>query len=89
MKSGFLIASLAFFKISSKICILKSLLKSDISWIRPEKLGIENQRDCLGYRIAVKALERIADHIENIAKSYIQLIDIQKEADLHDFISTG
>jgi phosphate uptake regulator len=51
-----------------------------------EKLGIESQRDCLGYRIVVKVLERIADHIENMAKSYIQLSEIQKEADLDDFI---
>jgi phosphate uptake regulator len=51
-----------------------------------EKLGIENQRDCLGYRIAVKVLERIADHIENIAKSYIQLVDIHRDARFDDFI---
>lgn len=51
-----------------------------------EKLGIQYQRDCLGYRIAVKVLERIADHIENIAKSYIQLIEIQKDAKLNDLI---
>lgn len=51
-----------------------------------EKLGIENQRDCLGYRIVVKALERIADHIEIISKSYIQLSDVQKDAQLNDFI---
>ncbi len=51
-----------------------------------EKLGIESQRDCLGYRIVVKVLERIADHIENIAKSYIQLFGIQKETQLDEFI---
>ncbi|KAB2940733.1 MAG: phosphate uptake regulator PhoU [Candidatus Methanoperedens sp.] len=51
-----------------------------------EKLGIKNQRDCLGYRIIVKVLERIADHIENIAKSYIQLCKTQKELQLDDFI---
>ena len=51
-----------------------------------EKLGIKNQRDCLGYRIIVKVLERIADHIENIAKSYIQLCETQKELQLDDFI---
>ncbi len=62
-------------------------LKSAVEYQQvAEKLGIENQRDCLGYRIAVKALERIADHIENIAKSYIQLREIQKDAPLEDFI---
>jgi phosphate uptake regulator len=52
-----------------------------------EKLGIENQRDCLGYRIAVKVLERISDHIETIAKSYIQLHEFQKNIQLDDFIN--
>ncbi len=62
-------------------------LKSAVEYQQiAEKLGIENQRDCLGYRIAVKSLERIADHIENMAKSYIQLMEIQKDAPLEDFI---
>lgn len=62
-------------------------LKSAVEYQQiAEKLGIENQRDCLGYRIAVKVLERIADHIENMAKSYIQLMEIQKDAQLEDFI---
>lgn len=62
-------------------------LKSAVEYQQvAEKLGIENQRDCLGYRIAVKALERIADHIENITKSYVQLSDIQKDVLLNDFI---
>ncbi len=62
-------------------------LKSAVEYQQiAEKLGIENQRDCLGYRIVVKVLERIADHIENIAKSYIQLLELKKEASLDDFI---
>jgi phosphate uptake regulator len=51
-----------------------------------DKLGIKYQRDCLGYRIIVKVLERIADHIENIAKSYIRLCETQKELKLDEFI---
>ena len=51
-----------------------------------EKLGIESQRDCLGYRIVVKVLERIADHIENMAKSYIQLSEIPDEIKMDEFI---
>ncbi len=62
-------------------------LKSAVEYQQvAEKLGIESQRDCLGYRIVVKVLERIADHIENMAKSYIQLSEIQKEVQLNDFI---
>jgi phosphate uptake regulator len=34
----------------------------------------------------VKVLERIADHIENIAKSYIRLCETQKELKLDEFI---
>ncbi len=52
-----------------------------------EKLGIESQRDCLGYRIVVKVLERIGDHIENIAKSYIQLFEVQNDILLNDFLN--
>ncbi|MBU4223397.1 MAG: phosphate uptake regulator PhoU [Euryarchaeota archaeon] len=62
-------------------------LKSAVEYQQvAEKLGIKSQRDCLGYRIVVKVLERIADHIENIAKNYIQLCEVQKEMQLDDFI---
>lgn len=62
-------------------------LKSAVEYPQiAEKLGIERQRDCLGYRIAVKVLERIADHIENIAKSYILLLEVQKSVSLDDFV---
>ena len=63
-------------------------LKSAVEYQQiAEKLGIESQRDCLGYRIVVKVLERIADHIENIAKSYIKLFEVQKETQLNDYIN--
>lgn len=62
-------------------------LKSAVEYQQiAEKLGIESQRDCLGYRIVVKVLERISDHIENIAKSYIKLYEVQKETQLNDYI---
>ena len=62
-------------------------LKSAVEYQQvAEKLGIISQRDCLGYRIVVKVLERIADHIEIIAKSYIQLFEVQKETQLDEFI---
>ncbi|MCZ7355308.1 MAG: AbrB/MazE/SpoVT family DNA-binding domain-containing protein [Candidatus Methanoperedens sp.] len=63
-------------------------LKSAVEYQQvAEKLGIEDQRDCLGYRIVVKVLERIADHIENMAKSYIQLAEINKDVQLGDFVN--
>ncbi|MCX9014197.1 MAG: AbrB/MazE/SpoVT family DNA-binding domain-containing protein [Candidatus Methanoperedens sp.] len=62
-------------------------LKSAVEYQQiAEKLGIENQRDCLGYRIAVKILERIADHIENISKRYLELLDIEKDVQMGEFI---
>ncbi len=51
-----------------------------------QKLGIENQKDCLGYRIVVKVLERIGDHIENIGRSYIKLVLLKKKTTLQEFI---
>jgi phosphate uptake regulator len=50
---------------------LKSAVKySQVS----ERLGITQQQDCLGYRVIVKALERISDHVEKISQNYIELI---------------
>jgi phosphate uptake regulator len=55
-------------------------LKSAVRYQRvAEKLGITYQRDSLGYRISVKSFERIADHIENIAQSYIRLVEMEKD----------
>jgi phosphate uptake regulator len=63
-------------------------LKSAVEYQQvAEKLGIESQRDCLGYRIVVKVLERISDHIENMAKSYIQLSEIQNEIKMNEIIN--
>jgi phosphate uptake regulator len=33
------------------------------------KIGVGRQRDSLGYRIIAKSMERIGDHVENIAKN--------------------
>ena len=38
------------------------------------KLGIENTRDCLGYRVIVKNIERIADHVRSVAEVSSELI---------------
>ncbi|OYT27217.1 MAG: hypothetical protein B6U95_06435 [Thermofilum sp. ex4484_82] len=32
------------------------------------KMGLRNPRDCLGYRLIVKSVERVADHAARIAK---------------------
>jgi phosphate uptake regulator len=36
-------------------------------------IGLSNQRDCLGYRVIVKSVERIADHAVKIAENAILL----------------
>lgn len=36
-------------------------------------LGIEEQREALGYRIVVKSFERISDHIENLIQSLMRI----------------
>lgn len=64
-------------------------LKSAVQYQQvAEKLDIQNQRDSLGYRIVVKSLERIADHVENVMSSYLRLTWEGKEKpDLMEFAS--
>ncbi len=38
------------------------------------RLGIEEQREALGYRIVVKSFERISDHVENLVLSYLEIL---------------
>jgi Na+/phosphate symporter len=38
-----------------------------------KNIGLSNQRDCLGYRVIVKSVERIADHACKIAESVLEL----------------
>ncbi len=38
-----------------------------------KKIGVGRQRDSLGYRIIVKSMERIGDHVENIAKNSMMM----------------
>jgi phosphate uptake regulator len=38
-----------------------------------KSIGLSNQRDCLGYRVIVKSVERIADHASKIAESLLEL----------------
>lgn len=62
-------------------------LKSAVQYQQvAEKLGIENQRDSLGYRIVVKSLERIADHIEAVMRSYLLLNEVEKGPELRELI---
>ncbi|WP_242492634.1 phosphate signaling complex PhoU family protein [Methanolobus psychrotolerans] len=37
------------------------------------KIGIMNNKDCLGYRLIIKLMERIGDHVQGIAHTVIQM----------------
>ncbi len=39
----------------------------------PKNIGLSNQKDCLGYRVIVKSVERIADHASKIAENVLEL----------------
>jgi len=47
-----------------------------------EKIGIKRPRECLGYRLATKSMERIGDHAERIAQNIIKLDHGVDESDL-------
>jgi phosphate uptake regulator len=38
-----------------------------------EKMGIRNPRDCLGYRLITKSIERIGDHAVKIARNVLKM----------------
>jgi phosphate uptake regulator len=44
-------------------------------------IGLSNPRDCLGYRVIAKAVERIADHAVKIAENVLQM-----DEKLDDFV---
>jgi len=52
------------------------LLKMAITNIKTVKeIGLSNQRECIGYRLIAKSVERTADHATNIAKNMLTLKD--------------
>ena len=52
------------------------LLKLAVSNVRiVREIGLDNPRDCLGYRLIVKSVERTADHATKIAENMLFLKD--------------
>jgi|Deesub1362A_J573_1020465.scaffolds.fasta_scaffold00290_3 phosphate uptake regulator len=49
--------------------IVRQLKKAVESQRIANKLGLSSKKDCLGYRMVVKSLERIGDHIRSIAEN--------------------
>jgi phosphate uptake regulator len=68
------------------------LLKLAVSNQRVVKdIGLDSQRECLGYRLIAKSVERTADHATKIAENILQLKDpVNEESSMealfkHDF----
>jgi phosphate uptake regulator len=56
------------------------LLKLAVSNPRIVKeIGLNSQKDCLGYRLIAKAVERTADHATKIAENTLQLKELVNE----------
>jgi phosphate uptake regulator len=51
------------------------------------KIGIKDSKDCLGYRLIIKLMERIGDHVQGISQSVIQIDGEQGDND--DIIEMG
>jgi phosphate uptake regulator len=47
-------------------------------------IGLSNPRDCLGYRVIVKFVERIADHAARIAENFLSLEEKLSESVLQE-----
>lgn len=52
-----------------------------------KEVGLSTARDCLGYRVVAKSVERIADHVAMIAQNILQLKKPVKTALLKKIIS--
>ncbi len=38
-----------------------------------QKIGIDSSKDCLGYRLVTKSMERVGDHVQRIAQNIIEM----------------
>ena len=52
--------------------IVRQLKSVAMGLVLPHEVGLDNIRDALGYRLIVKSVERIADHINRIASTLIE-----------------
>jgi phosphate uptake regulator len=51
-----------------------------------KEIGLANARDCLGYRLVTKSVERTADHAANIAENVLSLKKILEPAGLRKIV---
>jgi phosphate uptake regulator len=45
-----------------------------------KEIGLTNPRDCLGYRLIVKSVERVADHASKIAQGVLMIKNLLPES---------
>jgi phosphate uptake regulator len=43
------------------------------------ELGLNNKLECIEYKLVARALERIADHIEEMVSNFIKLVNVSEE----------
>ncbi len=58
------------------IFILRQLKMSTLGLLSPSDIGARDLRECLGLRLVIKSIERIADHIANSARCLINVSGI-------------
>jgi phosphate uptake regulator len=58
------------------LLIVRQLKAAVENRLQIEEIGLSSQRDCLGYRLIVKSVERSADHAARIAKTVLTFTEI-------------
>ena len=53
--------------------ILRQLKMVTLGIIQPSDVGLNDLRECLGFRLVIKSIERIADHVVNASNCVLQL----------------
>jgi len=53
--------------------ILRQLKMITLGIISPSDVGLNDLRECLGFRLVIKSIERIADHVVNASNCILQL----------------
>lgn len=53
--------------------ILRQLKMITLGIISPSDVGLNDLRECLGFRLVIKSIERIADHVVNASNCMLQL----------------
>ncbi|RLF13729.1 MAG: hypothetical protein DRJ66_07300 [Thermoprotei archaeon] len=61
------------------IFILRQLKMVMLGLLSPSDIGASDLRECLGLRLVIKSIERIADHVTNSAICMLEVEDMKKD----------